>query len=499
MPVTVLGNHGWGVDVLTIAQGAGAGAAPQVTGATGADDRVQVTFDADMSFTPTGRTMDRNCYTVTEAIGGRRINVFYVRQLSSTQVELVMAERFPAVAADYNLEVKHAQDPFGVSIDTNNNTASFSAQNTQLSDLDDIVGFFGLEAGMQSDQEADLSPDISAPTLQNLSPFAGETEVAVDTNILLDIIDTGTALDEASIKITVNGTVAWENDVQQAGFVVTKTPVTNGFRYEVNPDVDLPYQPVNTVEVYAEDDAPLPNVLDTSYTFDTDDTTFPTITNRIPAPTTIDVVESINISMSFNDVGSAVPQSSINVTVGGQQAILNGVPQSGFQGPFTTITANGSNGFDVVIDPESDLPSLANIIVYAECKDLADNLTTTTWDFTTVDYLGPVVTPVDPAAGETDVARDATITLQISDEDQVDDSTILVEVDRGGGFELAFEYNVAPTERFKTGYKGAGSQVTEALGIYTVVIDPETDFGFGETIQVRVTAQDQSGNPERLP
>lgn len=110
---------------------------------------------------------------------------------------------------------------------------------------------------------------------------------------------------------------------------------------------------------------------------------------------------------------------------------------------------------------------------------------------------GCLITPIDPVLNGLYVDLDSNITLAISSDDMVKASTILVEVDRGSGFEEAFRY-ADTSERFKTGWDGPESQWSVADGVYTIVLDPTENFGYGEFISVRVTAEDPLGNAERL-
>jgi len=114
-----------------------------------------------------------------------------------------------------------------------------------------------------------------------------------------------------------------------------------------------------------------------------------------------------------------------------------------------------------------------------------------------IDKWGCLVTPISPLQDAVAVALDSNITLTIEDEDLIVPSSIMVEVDGGSGFEIAFRY--ADPTQFKTGWDGPASQVTVVEGKYTITIDPSVDLGPATAVQVRVTASDYTGNPERLP
>ena len=99
-----------------------------------------------------------------------------------------------------------------------------------------------------------------------------------------------------------------------------------------------------------------------------------------------------------------------------------------------------------------------------------------------IDRLGCLITPISPIQDEADVAVDSNISLTIEDEDLVRSETIVVEVDRGSGFETAFRYADVP--QFKTGWDGPASDVSESDGKYTIIIDPSSDLGYSTVVQV---------------
>ncbi|MHC4620425.1 MAG: hypothetical protein ACYTEQ_21975, partial [Planctomycetota bacterium] len=80
----------------------------------------------------------------------------------------------------------------------------------------------------------------------------------------LTVIDDEGTLDDASVIITVNGVIAWSSDAQQNSFVVTKTVVTNGNRYEITPPASFPTTSAVSVRAEADDGV---NTLDETYHF----------------------------------------------------------------------------------------------------------------------------------------------------------------------------------------------------------------------------------------
>lgn len=114
------------------------------------------------------------------------------------------------------------------------------------------------------------------------------------------------------------------------------------------------------------------------------------------------------------------------------------------------------------------------------------------------DNRGCLVTPVYPAQDASGVPLDSTITVTVEDEDGVSPPSLLVEVDTGSGYEVAYRH-ADTSERFKSGWDGPASSMTFEEGRYTIVIDPTTSFGYSTLVNVRVTAADLMGQPERLP
>lgn len=109
--------------------------------------------------------------------------------------------------------------------------------------------------------------DLDPPVLQNQIPAPGETDVLPGNNIVLEIIDVGAGLKASSVVLEVNNVVAWQSDAAQPGFAVGTAPVSNGLKYTIDPVADLPELSTVRIDVYAEDWATVPNILDTFYEF----------------------------------------------------------------------------------------------------------------------------------------------------------------------------------------------------------------------------------------
>jgi len=67
------------------------------------------------------------------------------------------------------------------------------------------------------------------------------------------VVDDGSGVDPASVKIYVANVIAWQNRNQQPGFSVDESEVDKGYRYVIQPDTPFGYSQTIVVRVEAED------------------------------------------------------------------------------------------------------------------------------------------------------------------------------------------------------------------------------------------------------
>jgi len=234
----------------------------------------------------------------------------------------------------------------------------------------------------------------------------------------------------------------------------------------------------------------------------------PTFVSPLPAPSSTGNVETSLVSVSIVDIAGLVTSgavlSSINMTIGGVQAINGGNILPGFDGPGSSITPNIPNkGFDIVIEKTTPYPEFAVIPVYIEAGDSSGNIGSMTWSWQVVDYLGPLITPMSPTDGETEVDVGSSIVVKITDAQAILPNW-LVEVKREGAFTAAYippgfsSEDEMVTPGFQSGFDGPGSSVVPTTGGFIVTLVPTEEFLLSCRIYVRVTAQDPDGNTERL-
>ena len=187
--------------------------------------------------------------------------------------------------------------------------------------------------------EQEFITDNKPPELQNLSPYNGETNVDAHTNIDMEIVDTESDVDPASVVLHVNGALAWSGDSQQYGFQVAKTRVPGiGYRYVINPFIPLPTGSTVYIGVYAKDLSVNANILNTSYHFDTEATELPVILNVTPADGAVDVDPFATLEFDLTDLNDDVLPSGTVVMVNGVRAVDSGQGANGFVAVITKIT-----------------------------------------------------------------------------------------------------------------------------------------------------------------
>lgn len=113
----------------------------------------------------------------------------------------------------------------------------------------------------------------------------------------------------------------------------------------------------------------------------------PSIDNNSPTGEIYD--NTVNLTFDTHSASSDVDEDTIDLTLtrpdaATVDAIVNGVFQTGFAG---TITANGTNGFDVVVTTHPPW-LVGEWEAEAYCEDVLGNNATLTWTFTSFVYRG---------------------------------------------------------------------------------------------------------------
>lgn len=499
MPIRVISAFISGADKIVIGENDGIGGIPQVVSAVATSrNTVTVTFDREMNFaSPAGRVQDTDSYFIEDVLFGRQLFVVSVEKIDDTSVRLITQDHEPI---EYRVVVQNVQDKFGNPIGGVDNTATFTGVDpaTEFPEANKTYSFWGLYAGMETSEETGITPDSESPYITSQDPAPGETSVPRDKIVTFVLNDDGLGVRLNLTRVYVGGLLAYDGTIgsflapyDAPGSGISGTPASYTFAIQKTSDW-ASYASV-PVRVVAGDLSPIPNYLDETYTWTAEDYAAPVLTDEYP--TGVDVSRATNISFTLRDVGgSGVDQNTIDVTINGVQALLDGIFQSPFDGVGSQITANAFNGYDVVIDPSADFDTYEEVVVNAAFDDNGGSSGAGGWNFKVEDYLGPLITPLYPVNGQEGVERDANIQLQLTDEQAIDPGTLVEISINAAPYETAWQEGVG----FALGYQGPQSQAVVGTGIITLTIDPETDLPFAADILVRVTAADPDGNPERL-
>lgn len=476
------------------------GSGPRIVFAVGIGHVVTVTFDRAMRNHPyLGGVLNPDNYLITQLPLSERWRVMQVKWLGSTQVELITEEFIPQTRS-YQLAVRNVQDENGDVIDPSYDTTTFTAAGTPWTIETDLYAFYGQQAGVDANIETGVPPDVDAPYIDSENPAPSQIDILPGANIYFEVLDNagGSGIDLDSVDIWVEGNHAYDGftDTFQPGYDgagSARYSIGNGYGFNIDKvGVYDQYQWV-TVRCYAEDLAAIANVIDQTWQFRIEDTTAPTFDNFDPPQGSPDQLATVDIGFSVNDIGSGVDWFTANVVVDGTPAVLNGVVQAEFSGPNTSVLPNAFNGYDVILDRTVNHSSASTILVSVSAEDFESNPGADTWTFGIEDWQGPIITPVSPLKSELEVPLDTSITFDVTDDSGIVVAGFTVEVDKGSGYEMAYENGGSPA--FKTGFDGPGSGIIAIPDGYRVTIDPVDDFGPAETILVRVTVEDPTGNP----
>ena len=344
--------------------------------------------------------------------------------------------------------------------------------------------------------------EITPPTVLNFSPDDGDTDIDSETDIYFEIHDSaGVGVWIPYLSVNVNGTAAIVDGTAQAGFSFSAVNdrIIDQFGldfdgYEITLSRDLPFDAGSTVTVEIDAYDGYANRADlVTYSFTiSPDITPPTITIFPPDGTTgMDREQPIIITVT--DV-LGTNQSSINATVNGTSAIVNGVPTAPYGGPVTTIIDAPPiiAGYHYHLMRPNRFGFDETVTIQVRAKDLFDNLSTLTSSFRTFsDEIGPSITGMTPRNGQREVPLDSLIEFHVRD-----------------GYDVAFENTrvvvgtyaaildgvpnlgyLLSTDRISGGVEG----VAPGDG-YVFHITKQTGFDYNEAIGVTVRAYDRSQN-----
>ncbi len=296
--------------------------------------------------------------------------------------------------------------------------------------------------------------DDVLPYTSGHGPAKGATGVAVDSSIVVHVLDDGSGVDVDTISMTVNG--------------VSVTPTITGspadYTLTYDPTADFAYLQMVDVTVDASDlDG---NTMSTdSYSFTTQELppSLPPYTlGHDPVKGATGVAVDSSIVVHVLDDGSGVDVDTISMTV---------------EGASVTPTITGSPAdYTLTYDPTADFALRQVVDVIIEASDLDGNtMSTDSYSFTItmIDGVAPYTSGHGPARGATGVSVDSSIVVHVLDDGSgVDVDTISLTVEGA---------SVTPI-------------ITGSPADYTLTYDPTADFALLQVVNVTVDASDLDGN-----
>jgi methionine-rich copper-binding protein CopC len=269
--------------------------------------------------------------------------------------------------------------------------------------------------------------DQTAPRINTYSPDDGDTDVAIDADLVLtfnEVVEKGTG----TITITAGNQMQTIN-VTDAAVIVNGTTVT------INP-ADLPYASPVVVQISAgtfqdaAGNAYVGITDNTSWNFTTaaqPDVQAPLVSTYSPANNTTDVALDQNLILTFDEPIQKAATGSIIIYQGITLVQIINITDASVSVADNILT----------IDPPQNLPEGATLsvqITAGAITDLAGNVyggitDNTSWQFTTLppaDKQAPTVTSLSPANNATEVLIDANLIITFDEAIQATDKKITI-------------------------------------------------------------------------
>jgi len=339
------------------------------------------------------------------------------------------------------------------------------------------------------------------PSLSNLNPASGSSGNLATTNAYLEIVDAVNGIDHSSVVLKVNSVTCWSGDAQQGLFSVTKATVADGYSYDINPDAKFDIGSTVTIGVYAEDLSLVPNILDTSYTFDIVgassvtysfdvilDVSGPTITNKDPSPSATGVALDKVVSFHMEDT-IGVDLSNTTIYVGGIVAYNGSTDIWHADFDLGSSIAGAATDYTVQIAKDTDWDPYDIVTIRVVTQDIIAQGTDESWNFRTEDSGLPVIVSNSPT-GTADKSTDISFSVRHTGFSKIDRTAIQCTVE---GSDAIINGVIQP------GWDGPNSAVVyNSYDGYDVVLDKTTDLPAGTAIDVSVDAGDHDGGYANL-
>ena len=336
--------------------------------------------------------------------------------------------------------------------------------------------------------------DIGTPPyLDGYNPTPGQTEVELNTSIIVHIKDTETFVDISTLDAYVNGSDAYRASLGgfQAPFSGSITGPTNDRTLTINTSVNYPFDQSIITRIVVDDYGG--NTLDAYWSFTTlADGYAPFLDGYDPYPNDIDVPRISSVSFNVLDELSVVKLDTIDAYVDGYLAIDNGSIQSLFNGPdayYSPVNIDGYDGYAFTLDYINIYEADKQIDVRVLAEDSIGNQMDTTYSFFTLEEIPPLVVNENPAQYEEEVL----INNSIITFDVVSQFNLLLDT-----FSIYIEDQLAFNGSIQSPFNGPDAYYTttsyDGYDGYKFVFDYNDLWDAYQQVDIRVIAQDDYGN-----
>ena len=241
--------------------------------------------------------------------------------------------------------------------------------------------------------------DGDPPYLDNEDPAPSATGVDVDKDIVFNLKDDDSGVDQSTVIIQIHRgsgwEIVWSSDTEQLSDVtVTKNVISAGnIQYTIDPDLVFPWNQTVQVRVQADDLFVPTNSLDTTYSFQTDttggaDTDPPYLDNKDPVDGKINVALNSTVTFDIIDLKHSIDQSSVIIQINRYSTIWETIWTGDTQQPGFSVTKTvlSSNQVRYVIDPVANFVKNQTVQIRVQADDTATspNSMDETYDFETV-------------------------------------------------------------------------------------------------------------------
>lgn len=324
--------------------------------------------------------------------------------------------------------------------------------------------------------------ETTPPEILHFSPYPGETNVASDALVKFDMQDYGgVGVDVSRLKVKIDGRQAVLNGIAQSGFLfgATADNITDEYNqtfdgYHFSIASAAAFYPHDEILVEIDGYDAYGNYTPYDYSFTITPDTIPPHIEVRPDDGQTGISRDSLINVFITDIVDVNP-NSVNISVRGLQAVINGVIQNGFAVTRTSII----DGYRYVIDPQFNFDFNESISVLVSAKDFSDNLASKAISFRTYhDPYAPTISNVTPKDGQYEISLNPPITFTMRDAYDVAFTSIKCYVD---GQKAIVNGVVQPD------FTGHVSRLSDG---YMYTIRPSIDFQYNRTVKFLLSVED---------